>query len=96
MGPAGSSVCYRSPRERWKGFSKHLQLVGKSFWGVETGKPMSPIPGALSWLRCWLGEVRGWQLWWSHPEIYAHGGYERPGEKGSIFEPEQEAGFPHA
>lgn len=56
----------------------------------------SLLPSTLSWLRCRSGEARGWQLWWSHPEIYAHGGYERPGEKGPVFELEQEAGFPHA
>lgn len=64
--------------------------------GTEAGNPPFPLPSTPSWPRCGSREARGWQPWWSHPVIYAHGGYERPGEKGPVFELEQEAGFPHA
>lgn len=73
-----------------------FQVVPAAGWGAEAGNPPSPLPWALSWLRCKAGEERGRQPCGSHPEIYAHGGYEHPGEKGPIFELEQEAGFPHA
>lgn len=32
----------------------------------------------------------------THPEIDAHGGDEAAGQKGRVFEPDQQAGLPHA
>lgn len=32
----------------------------------------------------------------THPEIDAHGGDEAAGQKGSVFETDQQAGLPHA
>lgn len=40
--PSRSSVCYCSPRERWKGFSKHLQLVGRLFGVQRLETPITP------------------------------------------------------
>lgn len=31
-----------------------------------------------------------------HPEVYADGGYEGPGQEGPVFELDQETGFPNA
>lgn len=44
----GSSVCYCSPREEWKGFSKHLN------WGSRGCKPPVPPPQHPVLAKVWV------------------------------------------
>lgn len=54
----GSSVCYCSSRERWKGFSKCLQLVGRLFGVRRLETPIAPslhLVLAKVWVRAGEG-----------------------------------------
>lgn len=65
------------------------QLSCRARTGKERAAPLclSPSP----WLAAGRQSLRP-----PHPEVYADGGYEGPGQEGPVFESDQETGFPDA
>lgn len=76
-------------------------MVPGALWTVSHSSSEEPgqarrgqHPGPELWSP-WLAAGRR-SLQPPHPEVYADGGYEGPGQEGPVFELDQETGFANA
>lgn len=87
---------FQGPLEEPGGYGRDLQ-GSKSQQTQTLVKSWSELqPPFLHQLICPLSIRRLLEPEQTHPEIDAHGGDEAAGQKGRVFETDQQAGLPHA